>query len=68
MRKTDEKWENEELRKEIAFLKNNGFLCKENRLEAYQHHEQFSTRRLLRRLGICPKAYYNCRKPQKADY
>jgi transposase InsO family protein len=41
-------------------------------LEAYrfidEHHEEFGVRWLLRRLEICPNAYYNCRKCRKADY
>ena len=67
------KRENEELRKETAFLKKAAaILCKRNRFEAYrfidQHHEEFGTRWLLRRLRICPNAYYNYRKHRKADY
>ena len=66
------KRENEELRKEIAFLKSSGILCKGNRLEAYRfiddHKEEFGVRWLLRRLAICPNAYYNYRKHRKADY
>ena len=42
------------------------------RSDAYQfidqHQEDFGTRWLLRRLRICPNAYYNCRKHRKADY
>ena len=65
------KRENEELRKEIAFLKKAAaFFAKE--IGAYrfidQYHEEFGTRWLLRRLGICPNAYYNYRKHRKADY
>ncbi len=41
-------------------------------MEAYrfigQYHEEFGVRWLLRRLGICPNAYYNYRKHRKADY
>ncbi len=63
------KRENEELRKEIAFLKSGGILCEGNRLEAYhfidQYHMEFGPRWLLKRLGICPNASYNYRK---ADY
>ena len=33
-----------------------------------QHHKEFGIRWLLRRLGICPNAYYNYRKHRKADY
>ncbi len=44
----------------------------ENRLEAYrfieQHNREFGVRWILRRLGICPNAYYNYRKHRKADY
>ena len=43
-----------------------------NRLEAYrfieQYHGLFGLRWLLRRLKICPNAYYNYRKHRKADY
>ncbi|MDE7327046.1 MAG: IS3 family transposase [Lachnospiraceae bacterium] len=67
------KKENEELKKEIAFLKKaGGILCKGNRLEAYrfidQHHMEFGIRWLLRKLGLCPNAYYNYRKHRKAGY
>ena len=52
--------------------KSGGILCEGNRLEAYrfidQHHEEFGIHWLLRRLGICPNAYYNYRKHRKADY
>ena len=52
--------------------KSGGILCKGNRLEAYrfieEHHKLFGLRWLLRRLGICPNAYYNYRKHRKADY
>ena len=41
-------------------------------LEAYrfieEHHKLFGLRWLLRRLEICPNAYYNYRKHRKADY
>ncbi|MCI8390296.1 MAG: IS3 family transposase, partial [Roseburia sp.] len=47
-------------------------LCEGNRLEAYrfldQHQKEFGIRWLLKRLGICPNAYYNYRKHRKADY
>ena len=33
-----------------------------------QHHKEFGIRWLLKRLGICPNAYYNYRKHRKADY
>ena len=33
-----------------------------------QHNREFGIRWLLRRLGICPNAYYNYRKHQKAAY
>ena len=33
-----------------------------------QYHELFGLRWLLRRLNICPNAYYNYRKHRKADY
>lgn len=33
-----------------------------------QHNKEFGIRWLLRRLGICPNAYYNYRKHRKADY
>ena len=33
-----------------------------------QHGKEFGIRWLLRRLGICPNAYYNYRKHRKADY
>ena len=63
----------EESRKENLFLKKSGgILCKGNRLEAYrfieEHHKLFGLRWLLRRLEICPNAYYNYRKHRKADY
>ena len=63
----------EEARKENLFLKKSGgILCKGNRLEAYrfidQHQKEFGVRWLLRRLDICPNAYYNYRKHRKADY
>ncbi|PWM22226.1 MAG: IS3 family transposase [Clostridiales bacterium] len=63
----------EESRKENLFLKKRGgILCKGNRLEAYrfieEHHKLFGLRWLLRRLEICPNAYYNYRKHRKADY
>ncbi|HJC49824.1 MAG TPA: IS3 family transposase [Candidatus Anaerostipes avistercoris] len=63
----------EESRKENPFLKKSGgILCKGNRLEAYrfieEHHKLFGLRWLLRRLEICPNAYYNYRKHRKADY
>ena len=62
----------DESRKEVAFLKSGGILCEGNRLEAYrfieQHHEEFGIRWLLRRLGVCPNAYYNYRKNRKASY
>ena len=52
--------------------KSGGILCEGNRLEAYrfinQHHEEFGVRWLLRRLGICPNAYYNYRKHRKVGY
>ncbi len=32
-----------------------------------QHNKEFGIRWLLRRLGICPNAYYNYRKHRKAD-
>lgn len=52
--------------------KSGGILCKGNRLEAYrfieQYYELFGLRRLLRRLNICPNAYYNYRKHRKADH
>ena len=52
--------------------KSSGILRKGNRLEAYrfmeQHNREFGVRWLLRRLGICPNAYYNYRKHRKADY
>ena len=56
-----------------SFLKKSGgILCKGNRLEAYrfieEHHKLFGLRWLLRRLEICPNAYYNYRKHRKADY
>ena len=58
--------------KEILFLKNSGILRKGNRLEAYRfiewHNREFGIRWLLKRLGVCPNAYYNCRKRRKADY
>lgn len=47
-------------------------LRKGTRLEAYrfmeQHGKEFGIRWLLRRLGICPNAYYNYRKHRKAGY
>ena len=63
----------EESRKENLFLKKSGgILCKGNRLEADRFIEQFydlfGLRWLLRRLHICPNAYYNYRKHRKADY
>ncbi|MCU6801494.1 MAG: IS3 family transposase [Clostridium sp.] len=63
----------EEAKKENPLLKkSSGILCKGNRLEAYrfieQYHELFGLRWLLRRLEICPNAYYNYRKHRKADY
>lgn len=33
-----------------------------------QHNKDFGIHWLLRRLGICPNAYYNYRKHRKADY
>jgi hypothetical protein len=33
-----------------------------------QHGKEFGIRWLLRRLDICPNAYYNYRKHRKADY
>ena len=33
-----------------------------------QHSREFGVRWLLRRLSICPNAYYNYRKHRKADY
>ncbi len=52
--------------------KSSGILYKGNRLEAYRfiddHKEEFGIRWLLRRLAICPNAYYNYRKHRKADY
>ncbi len=33
-----------------------------------QHNREFGIRWLLRRLGICPNAYYNYRKHRKAAY
>ena len=56
-----------------SFLKKSGgILCKRNRLEAYRfiekYHDYFGLRWLLRRLDICPNAYYNYRKHRKADY
>ena len=43
-----------------------------NRLEAYQfianHQKEFGIRWLLGRMGICPNAYYNYLKRQKATY
>ena len=33
-----------------------------------QYNREFGVRWLLRRLGICPNAYYNYRKHRKADY
>lgn len=33
-----------------------------------QHHSEFGVRWLLRRLGICPNAYYNFLKHRKAGY
>ena len=63
------KRENEELRKENLFL---SILRKGNRLEAYrfmeQHNREFGVRWLLKRLDICPNAYYNYRKYRKAAY
>lgn len=63
----------EEAKKENLFLKKAAaFFAKGNRLEAYrfieQYHELFGLRWLLRRLEICPNAYYNYRKHRKADY
>ena len=42
-------------------------LSKANRF-IEQHHKEFGILWLLRRLGICPNAYYNYRKHRKADY
>ena len=43
-----------------------------NRLEAYRfirkYNRKFGLRWLLRRLNICPNAYYNYLKNRKADY
>ena len=62
----------EEAKKENLFQKSGGILCEGNRLEAYrfidQHHKKYGVRWLLKRLGICPNAYYNYRKHRKADY
>ena len=33
-----------------------------------QHSREFGVRWLLRRLSICPNAYFSCRKHRKADY
>ena len=33
-----------------------------------EYHKEFGIRWLLRRLSICPNAYYNYRKHRKADY
>ena len=50
--------------------KSGGILCKGNRLETYRfienHYKQFGLRWLLRRLAICPNAYYNNLKHRKA--
>lgn len=61
----------EEAKKRIYSQKSSGILCKENRLEAYrfieQHHIEFGRCWFLRRLEICPNAYYNYLKRRKAD-
>lgn len=61
----------EEAKKESIPKKSSGILCKGNRLEAYrfteQHHIEFGRRWFLRRLEICPNAYYNYLKRRKAD-
>ena len=33
-----------------------------------EHEQEFGIRWLLRRMGICPNAYYNYRKDRKAGY
>lgn len=52
--------------------KSSGILCEGNRVMAYrfleEHHKEFGLRWLLRRMGICPNAYYNYLKHEKADY
>jgi len=67
------KQENEELRNENASLKQYGdILCRGNRLKAYQfidqHHQEFGTRWLLRRMGIYLNAYYHYRRNWKPGY
>ena len=52
--------------------KSGGILCKGNRLGAYRfiddYQAEFGVRWLLRRLGVCPNAYYNYRKHRKSGY
>ena len=52
-----------ELQKENDFLKKRWHSPSGNRLAAYQfikeQHEEFGLRGLLRKLSICPNAYYN---------
>lgn len=58
--------------RKICSKKSSGILCKRNRLKAYrfmdQYQKYFGLRWLLRWLKICPNAYYNYRKYQKANY
>ena len=63
----------EEAKKGKSLLKKiGGILCKGNRLDAYrfieQHHNEFGLCWLIRRIQICPNAYYNYLKHRKADY
>ena len=64
------KRENEELRKEIAFLKKRRQSLQGESVRGLSifdgHQEEFGVRWLLRRLKICLNAYYNYRKHRKA--
>ena len=52
--------------------KSGGILCGRDWSEAYRfingYHGEFGIRWLLRRLSICPNAYYNYRKHRKSDH
>lgn len=60
--------ENEELRKENLFLKKQRHSLQKKSIRGLSVMEQYQKGFGLRRLKICPNAYYNYRKHWKADY
>lgn len=56
----------------MIFKKSGSILCEGNRLAQYQfiqkYQQTFGVRWLLRRMNICPNAYYNYLKNKKHAY